>query len=51
MAAHVDLSLERPAALGASERLETGVLTAVGDQVGGLTECLPAVAAFIWLLA
>ena len=43
--------LEAPAAEVAVEGLEPGVLPAVRDEVGGLTERLPAHHALVGLLA
>ena len=47
----VHLSLESPAALGAGEGLEAGVLAAVGDEVGALAERLAADGALVGLLS
>lgn len=51
MAAQIDFSLESSAAEVAGERLESGVLSRMRDQVGGLTERLPAYCALVWFLA
>ena len=51
MTPEVHLSLESPAALGAGEGLEAGVLAAVGDEVGALAERLAADGALVRLLS
>ena len=51
MTSEVHLSLESPAALGAGEWLEAGVLAAVGDEVGALAEGLAADGALVGLLS
>jgi hypothetical protein len=47
----VDLALESPAAPVAGEGFESGVFSAVGDEVGGLAECLAALETLVGLLA
>ena len=49
--AHVGLALEGATALVAGERFEAGVLAAVRDQVGRLTEGFVAMTTYVWFLA
>ncbi len=51
VATEVDLPLERPAAEVAAERLEPGVLPAVGDEVRRLAERLAADRALVGLFS
>ena len=47
---HVNFALEGLPAVLAGEGFESGVLPAVCDEVGALTECLATAATHVWLL-
>jgi hypothetical protein len=47
----VDLALEGSGTEETGERFEAGVFTAVGDEIGGLTERLATLATRVRLLA